>query len=293
MMDALPIAVRSAASPAPAAPAGAAVPQGSPKRSFEALLEEKRIGFKSADAKRPETGPPPRAPSRAAPGSPAAPEPLPLARPDTLSRRAATRALGTTEPLPLPPPAPPPVAPPATRGAPATATLRDRLAEAEGTADEPCQGYAVRNPRSGALGRYQMLPIALRDIGWMDAGGGWTQRAAAAGVRSTADFLARPAAQEAAMADYLHRAEQQLSANGALGQAGRRLRGLDGQPILLTRTGLVAAAHRQGAGAVAKWLEHRMEQPAAPLSPAERSRFQSIETRLRNFASLPAPERSA
>lgn len=287
MMDALPIAVRSAASPAPASAAGAAVPQGSPKRSFAALLEEKRLGFKSADAKRPEV----RAPSR----SPALPGGLatePFPRPDSLARRTAARALGGDAPLPLPPPAPP-AAPAPASGPNATSTLRDRLAEAEGTADEPCRGYAVRNTRSGALGRYQMLPIALRDIGWMDASGGWTSRAAAAGVRSTADFLARPAAQEAAMADYLRRAEQQLSANGALDKAGRRLRGLDGQPILLTRTGLVAAAHRQGAGAVAKWLEHRMEQPAAPLSPAERSRFQSIETRLRNFASLPAPERSA
>ncbi|WP_040614542.1 hypothetical protein, partial [Teichococcus cervicalis] len=175
----------------------------------------------------------------------------------------------------------------------ASTVLRDRLAEAEGTASEPCQGYAVRNPRSGALGRYQMLPIALRDIGWMDDKGGWTARAAAAGVRSTRDFLSRPAAQEAAMADYLRRAEQQLSANGALDKAGRRLNGVDGRPILLTHTGLVAAAHRQGAGAVAKWLEHRIEQPSAPLSPAERSLFQSIETRLRNFATLPAQERSA
>ncbi|MFB9970644.1 hypothetical protein ACFFMP_11760 [Pseudoroseomonas cervicalis] len=201
--------------------------------------------------------------------------PAPRPSPAPKAARAAARALAPAQPA-------------------ASTVLRDRLAEAEGTASEPCQGYAVRNPRSGgALGRYQMLPIALRDIGWMDDKGGWTARAAAAGVRSTRDFLSRPAAQEAAMADYLRRAEQQLSANGALDKAGRRLNGVDGRPILLTHTGLVAAAHRQGAGAVAKWLEHRIEQPSAPLSPAERSLFQSIETRLRNFATLPAQERSA
>uniref|UniRef100_UPI00190F2E4C hypothetical protein n=1 Tax=Roseomonas sp. 18066 TaxID=2681412 RepID=UPI00190F2E4C len=165
--------------------------------------------------------------------------------------------------------------------------LRDGLAAAEGTAGEPCRGYTVRNDRSGALGRYQLLPVALTDIGWKDGAGRWTDRAAAAGVQSEADFLARPAAQEAAMAAYLQRTNQQLKANGALAQAGRNLTGIDGRPITLTEGGLVAAAHRQGAGAVARWLEHRTERPDAPLTPAQRTLFQTIEARLRNFASVP------
>ncbi|WP_419895937.1 hypothetical protein [Roseomonas sp. USHLN139] len=171
--------------------------------------------------------------------------------------------------------------------APAAGALRDGLAAAEGTAGEPCRGYTVRNHRSGALGRYQLLPVALTDIGWKDGAGRWTERAAAAGVQSEADFLARPAAQEAAMAAYLQRTNQQLKANGALSQAGRSLTGIDGRPVTLTESGLVAAAHRQGAGAVARWLEHRTERPDAPLTPAQRSLFQTIEARLRNFAAVP------
>ncbi|MCQ4161873.1 hypothetical protein NON00_18320 [Roseomonas sp. GC11] len=221
-------------------------------------MDSKSTEWKSAGSKRALASLPPPPPEASLPA------------PELLARKAAARAMAG-DPL-----------------APARASpLRSLLAEAEGTADEPCQGYAIRNTRSGALGRYQILPVALRDIGWQDAQGRWTERAAAAGVRSEADFLARPTAQEQAMADYLRRTEQQLSANGAFDKAGRRLTGVDGQPILLTRTGLVAAAHRQGAGAVARWLENRLEKPQAPLSPAQRNLFQSIETRLRNFTSLP------
>ena len=209
------------------------------------------------------------------------------------NRQAAARSVAPAEaPMPRPAHA---AAVQAGRGAyaraaqPQTAAnpLRDGLAAAEGTAGEPCRGYTVRNTRSGALGRYQLLPVALVDIGWKDGQGRWTDRAAAAGVQSEADFLGRPAAQEAAMASYLQRTGQQLAANGVLAQAGRSLPGVDGRPIVLTETGLIAAAHRQGAGAVARWLEHRSERPEAALTPAQRTLFISIETRLRNFAALP------
>jgi hypothetical protein len=191
--------------------------------------------------------------------------------------------------LPLPPPQAARAARRAMAGPAGGAALRRRLAEAEGTAREPGQGYGVRNRRSGALGRYQMLPIALRDIGWRNDGGGWTSRARAAGVRSDAEFLTSPAAQEAAMADYLNRAEQQLQANGALSRAGQALSALDGRPIHLTEAGLVAAAHRRGAGAVAGWIRHRAETPQAPLSPSQKAMFNSIEVRLRDFADLSLP----
>ena len=99
----------------------------------------------------------------------------------------------------------------------ADTTFRNRIAALESAG----AGWAARNPSSGALGRYQFMPIALRDIGWQDQAGGWTERAASAGVRSEADFLSNPAAQETAMSQYLMRAEQQLSANGALRAAGQ------------------------------------------------------------------------
>ncbi|MBP0444508.1 hypothetical protein J8J14_06910 [Roseomonas sp. SSH11] len=169
---------------------------------------------------------------------------------------------------------------PAARGG--ESGFRGRIAAQESAG----AGWAARNLSSGALGRYQMLPVALRDIGWQDAEGGWTAQAAASGVRSESDFLASPAAQEAAMTRYLQRTEQQLSANGALGAAGRTVTAMDGQPLPITQAGLVAAAHRRGAGTVARWLDHRTRTPDAPVPETSRAAFASVEQRLRDFAGL-------
>ncbi len=168
---------------------------------------------------------------------------------------------------------------PARRGDP----FRDRIAVAEGSREQ----YAVRNPASGALGRYQFVPQALQDLGWKDASGAWTATAAAQGVTNEEQFLASPAAQEAAMTAYLARTEQQLSRNGALAQAGGSVPGLDGSTVPVTEAGLMAAAHRRGAGSVARYLAHRANTPDATLSPQQRQAFASVERRLRDFSEMP------
>jgi hypothetical protein len=198
----------------------------------------------------------------------------------------------------MPAPAPTPVAtrpvlPGETRAAglrpweaQANAAFRQRIAEAERSAEHARDGYGLRNERSGALGRYQFLAVALRDIGWMDASGGWTAAAAAHGVADEAGFLASEAAQEAAMTAFLARQEVILDRMGTLGVAGTTVTGLDGAPIALSEGALVAAAHRRGAGMLARYLRHRTETPDAPLTPALRSAFASIEHRLRGFAEV-------
>ncbi|MBL6080977.1 hypothetical protein JMJ56_23465 [Belnapia sp. T18] len=176
---------------------------------------------------------------------------------------------------------------PAAAARPAENAFRARIALAESSARAPGQGLGARNPGSGALGRYQITPQALRDLGWQDAGGQWTMLAARHGVRSEADFLTSAPAQEAAIEAYLRRAEQQLDRNGSLARAGGSVTGLDGQAVPLTEAGLVAAAHRRGAGSVARYLAHRTGTPDAPLSQADRSAFAAVEGRLRDFAALP------
>lgn len=166
------------------------------------------------------------------------------------------------------------------------ADFRHRIAEAERSAERAQDGYALRNPVSGALGRYQFLPMALRDIGWMDGAGGWTDAAARHGVRDEAAFLASPAAQEAAMSAFLARQEAILDRSGAMAAAGTTITGMDGQPIALTEGALVAAAHRRGAGTLARYLAHRTQTPDAPLTPAQRAAFDSVEHRLRGFAEV-------
>ncbi|MBP0494157.1 hypothetical protein [Roseomonas indoligenes] len=187
-------------------------------------------------------------------------------------------------------PAPRPSAAATTTAARAVdSSFRNRIAAQESAG----AGWAARNAASGALGRYQMLRVALRDIGWQGADGGWTERAAALGVRSEADFLASPAAQETAMSQYLQRTERQLAANGALDAAGRIVTATDGQPLAITQAGLVAAAHRRGAGTVARWLDHRTRTPDAPLPEATRTAFASVERRLRDFAGTSLATRPA
>lgn len=166
------------------------------------------------------------------------------------------------------------------------ADFRRRIAEAERSAEHREEGYALRNPVSGALGRYQFVPAALRDIGWMDASGGWTAAAQRLGVTDEASFLASPSAQEAAMSAFLARQETILDRGGALAQVGVTITALDGSSITLTEGAMVAAAHRRGVGMLARYLAHRRDTPDAPLTAAQRSAFQSVESRLRGFADL-------
>lgn len=161
--------------------------------------------------------------------------------------------------------------------------FRARIAAAERSAEHPNNGYGQVNGRSGALGRYQFLPSTLMDMGWKDASGAWTERA---GVRGDAEFLGSPQAQEAAFTAFLRRVETQLERNGALGRQGGAVQGLDGAAVPLTEAGLMAAAHRRGAGMLARYLQHRTETPDAPLRPALRRAFEAVERRLRDFADV-------
>ncbi|MBY0339362.1 MAG: hypothetical protein K2X11_22300 [Acetobacteraceae bacterium] len=164
--------------------------------------------------------------------------------------------------------------------------FRHRIAQAERSAEHANNGYGQRNPSSGALGRYQFLPSTLVDLGWKDAAGNWTAQAQRQGVRSDAEFLANPTAQEAAMTAFLRRVENQLDRNGSLTRQGTTVRGINGQEVTLTEGGLVAAAHRRGSGMVARYLNHVQNTPDAPLSPRDRQAFQTVERRLMDFAEV-------
>jgi hypothetical protein len=164
--------------------------------------------------------------------------------------------------------------------------FRARIAQAERSAEHANHGYGQRNPNSGAMGRYQFLPTTLQDLGWRDGSGNWTAAARSQGVTTDAEFLANPAAQEAALTAFLRRVETQLERNGSLARQGLTLRGLNGQDVTLTEGGLVAAAHRRGSGTVARYLAHLQNNPDGPLSARDRAAFQTVERRLMDFAQV-------
>jgi len=167
---------------------------------------------------------------------------------------------------------------------------REQIAAEETRREGGDFGYGMRNPASGALGRYQLTRIALIEAGWLGRDGRWTQRARDAGVATDAEFLANPAAQEAALNAVLSSNEDQLRRNGATRSIGREVPGLRGGNVPITESGLAAAAHREGPGAVRRYLEHREANRPVPPSVQGRgnlSVFNEVERRLREFAGTP------
>lgn len=118
------------------------------------------------------------------------------------------------------------------------ADFRNRLAEAEKTADRRNFGYGeVHNstdPNRIALGRYQLTQISLRASGMMDRNGNWTGKY---DIHSRAEFLADPEAQEKALTDCLNDNQRQLQANGAFTHIGETIDGLKAR-FPVTRAGI-------------------------------------------------------
>lgn len=106
----------------------------------------------------------------------------------------------------------------------------------------------------GFLGKYQFGELALIDVGYYSAdgtaandwhAGAWTGKD---GIDSKADFLGDPAAQESAIRAYMKLQWQYLG--DARAYEGQTVHG-----IKITESGLLAAAHLLGAGAVRDFLE--------------------------------------
>ena len=74
---------------------------------------------------------------------------------------------------------------------------------------------------------------------------------------------------------------------GSFAHAGSSIPGFNGAAVPVTDAGLVAAAHRSGAGSVARYLAHMTQGPEAPLSASDRGIFGAVERRLKQFADMP------
>ena len=108
------------------------------------------------------------------------------------------------------------------------------------------------------IGLYQMGEAALQDIGLYS--GDATRRndftgtfSGRYGVSSLADFLADPDAQTQAITDYHDRLWNSYLTRGGSGGAAEYI-GSEIGSITITQSGLIAAAHLVGAGAVNAWL---------------------------------------
>lgn len=170
---------------------------------------------------------------------------------------------------------------------------RAQIARAETNRDSGDFGYGMAGrPGSTALGRYQVNLATLVEAGWRrESDGSWTQRARNAGVTNNAAFLANPAAQEAAFNDVLRSYEDQLREKGILNRVGSLVRLVDGSTTTVTLSGLMAAAHREGADTVRRYFAHRDANSPRPAALPGRvrgdlSKFNQVEMRLSEFATI-------
>lgn len=162
---------------------------------------------------------------------------------------------------------------------------REQIAgeEVKGRMDT-AHGYDVaRDGPTGALGRYQMTPDALRGARWQNDRGQWTARANEAGVTDRASFLANPQAQEQSLNDYLRDNEDQLRRLGTFRYVGQQVSGLSGPPVPITVAGIAAAAHRYGPSGTNDYIRSRLD-GRSPRNDNERLKFRAIEGRLRRFS---------
>jgi hypothetical protein len=120
----------------------------------------------------------------------------------------------------------------------------------------------------------------LRAIGIIDADSSWTGKY---NIRSPVQFLASPEAQERALTDFLNDTERQLRAFGAFEFIGTTIDGRRGR-FTVTRAGLIAAGHRQGAPATRDYLITLQENGFSSARAQLTWRGLRVETRLRIFA---------
>ncbi len=121
---------------------------------------------------------------------------------------------------------------------------------------------------------------AIRAIGMIDAAGNWTGKY---GVHSRAEFLADPEAQEKAPTDFLDDTERQLRANGASDFIACTIDGRVAR-FSVTRAGLIAAGHREGATRTLHYLRRVGGNGLSSRNLALDRDELAIETRLRTFA---------
>ena len=163
--------------------------------------------------------------------------------------------------------------------------MRTRLGDLESSGD-----YGAHNSENGgigALGKYQMRAGGLIDTNYLNPNYQWLGKN---GIQSQDDFLNSPDKQEQALDDYMKSNYGQLKNKGALNYIGFPVRGVVDN-FNITDTGLLAASHREGAGAVNQYLNHLEKDQNGQYymnydnvtNPRMNEMFKRLDTRLRTF----------
>lgn len=147
-------------------------------------------------------------------------------------------------------------------------------------------GYTQFNPKTSALGRYQITNKALVDLNLKNPDGSWrtdTPFYRAYHITSDQEFLHNPAAQEDVMSAYMARQEY-LGREIIRKYVGMTYVGIKGETITVTLGGLVAAIHRQGPTKVREYFGSIKNGRS---NPHMHYKDKTIETRLHLFQNVP------
>jgi hypothetical protein len=125
-----------------------------------------------------------------------------------------------------------------------------------------------------------MTQLGLQAAGLMDALGNWSGKY---GADSSTEFVANPEAQERALTDLLGDTERQLRANGSFNYIGSIIDGRNGR-FSVTRAGLIAAGHREGAGETLAYLRALRDSGFSSVRANLTTQDLAVETRLRTLA---------
>jgi hypothetical protein len=135
-----------------------------------------------------------------------------------------------------------------------------------------------------AIGKYQFQNRALVDTGYMDEDENWTGKG---GIESDEDFLNDPDVQEKAFDEFMDVLDGQLGRKGSYDHLGTEFPGVLGKGIVITKNGLIAAAHRAGAGAVSQYLAwQRKNNWSSNFRPEDAIKFKQVEKRIREFQNV-------
>ena len=140
----------------------------------------------------------------------------------------------------------------------------------------------------GALGKYQIRRDGFKDMGYINQNNQWVGKN---NIYSNQDYLNNEQIQEQALDDFMQTKYKQLKNNGSSQYLGYPIKGIV-ENFDITDTGLLAASHREGAGAVHNYLSHLEKDQDGHYyidydkisDPRIREMFKRIETRLRRFA---------
>ena len=113
---------------------------------------------------------------------------------------------------------------------------------------ESSNDYTVVN-RYNYMGRYQLGEDALKDAGFIDKNGAWTELANSYGIYSQEDFLNAPDGQDAAVTAYHTALCRYIRGYGLADYIGSTYCDVE-----VTQSGLLAACHLVGVGSMKKAL---------------------------------------